>query len=112
MTDKRYYIELHGITHWVVDYHRHADDDHPMALVYDLANANRICDALNDCDMLEQGWLTPGTWWRKCGITRRIVKVSEKHVHYETVPTKAVTRIPKARFVDWMDKAELVRIRQ
>jgi len=99
---------------WIVDDHRDVDDEHPMAILVDDSpecreNGNRIVDALNVQHEMHAKLIAPRQWWRKCGITRAIVKVSDKHVHYETVPTRAVTRMPRERFLDWVRKAEQVR---
>ena len=112
---KRYFMHPVGAGWWVVDNERAEDSEHPAASCGCHRYANRIADALNAVHELDVGLLTPGQVYRKCGVLRAIVRVSENYVWYESLPasrwnaTPPIVRMLMARFVDWVHGAKIVR---
>ncbi len=73
-------------------------------------DANIIAENMNVVNALNVNLLVVGTVWRKCGVTRAIVKVEDDFVHYENVSNGTITRVKGGKFIDWMWHAEMIRV--
>lgn len=109
---KRYKVELGRDSYLVIDTECIEGSNQPAATCSCWKYAERIMDALNAVHELDVGLLTPGQVYRKCGVSRAIVRVSEEYVWYESLPgnsRRPVVRTLVARFEDWVHGAKIVR---
>ncbi len=111
----RYKIEPVGASYWVIDTQREDEAEHPAASTGCWTYAARIMAALNAVHELDVGLLTVGQVYRKCGVSRAIIRVSEDYVWYESLPTfrwnsrPPIVRTFRARFEDWVHGSKIVR---